>query len=89
MRAGGWSGQQRFPDAYLTSSALLPYTLNSAPDAHTPGISSLHLTTSCCWVPYRYCQISPLRLIAGNAQRSKQGVHLSTSALWSAGFKKI
>lgn len=89
IRPGGWSGQQRFPDAYLTSSALLPYTLNSAPDAYALGSSSLLLTMSCCWVPYRYCQISPLRLITGNAQSSKQEMHSSTSALCSVGFKKI
>ena len=32
---------------------------------------------------------APLRLIAGNAQSSNQGVHSSASALCSAGFKKI
>ena len=68
---------------------LVLYTLNSALAAHTPGSSSLLLTMSCCWVPYRYCQISPLRLITGNAQSSKQGMHSSTSALCSVGFKKI
>jgi hypothetical protein len=75
---------QAFPA--LSASLWAAAPCSNAKDK--PSSYCLHLTT-CSWIPRRHCHIAPLSLMVDHVLSSDGEIHFYTSALCSAGCRKI